>query len=54
VNIERSAYSPVMSGLEIALRKIIAEVVREELQAILGHGCRAKNCTCKRRMGVLV
>jgi hypothetical protein len=37
VKIERSAYAPAMPDLEAALRKIIAEVVREELQAILGR-----------------
>lgn len=37
VEFEHSAYSPVMSELETALRRIIADVVREELQVILGH-----------------
>jgi excisionase family DNA binding protein len=37
VNIERAVYAPAMSDLETALRQIIAEVVREELHAILGR-----------------
>ena len=37
MNIERAVCAPAMSDLETALRQIIAEVVREELQAILGR-----------------
>ena len=31
-------YAPPMSDLETALRHLVAEVVRDELQAFLGHG----------------